>query len=230
MVVNSVNDAEFQTSKLQGIMKVLVTGTTGELGKQVINWFAQYYTDYKLVELNDLSDIGILNNLFDTQHFDAVIHLAATLGQNTQGTRNLLQVANSSWAANQDAHRFLFVTSDLFEGELMLREYHDQQGMNLLVSSCEETFASSDFPFVFSALAQQHISSKNTIPVYTKGQEVPEWFWVEEQACAIDVLFHQAEAGKTYSIGGMNAWKRSDLEYNPIVQHSQQSYSAVNSR
>lgn len=211
-------------------MKVLVTGTTGELGKQVINWFSQYYTDYKLIELNDLSDIDIINNLFTTQNFDAVLHLAPILGQNTQGTRNLLQVANQSWSADQDAHRFLFITADLFEGELMLREYHDQYGMNLLVSSCEDTFASSDFPFVFSGIAQQNISGKNTVPLYTKGQEVPEWFWVEDQACAIDILFHQAEAGKTYNIGGMNAWKRSDLEYNPIVQPHQHQYSAVNVR
>lgn len=211
-------------------MNVLVTGTAGELGKQVVNWFSKYYTDYRLVELNDLSDISVLNNLFDAQHFDAVIHFASTPGENTYGTANVLQVANAKWSSDQDAHRFLLITSDLFEAELILREYHDNKGMNLLVSSCEDTFASSDFPFVFASVAQQHISSNNTVPVYTRGQEVPEWFWVEEQACAVDILFHQAEAGKTYSIGGMNAWKRSDLEYSPIVQPMQHSYSTVNAR
>lgn len=211
-------------------MKVLVTGTTGELGKQVINWFSEYYSDYQLVELNDLSDASVINNLFATQNFDSVIHLAAKQGQSTEGTLNLLQAANANWASNQDAHRFLFLTGDLYEAELMLREYHDKQGMNLLVSSCEETFSSADFPFVYSAIAQQNISGNNTVPLYAKAQEVPEWFWVEDQACAIDILFHQAEAGKTYSIGGMNAWKRSDLEYNPIVQHLQHSYSAANAR
>ncbi len=211
-------------------MKVLVTGTTGELGKQVINWFSEYYSDYQLVELNDLSDATVINSLFSTQNFDSVIHLAAAQGQNTQETRNLLKVANASWAANQDAHRFLMLTSDLFEAELMLREYHDKNGMNLLVSSCEETFASSDFPFVYSAIAQQNIAGQNTVPLYAKGQEVPEWFWVEDEACAIDILFHQAEAGKSYSIGGMNTWKRSDLEYNPIVQPVHYKYSPVNAR
>ena len=211
-------------------MKVLVTGTRSELGKQVINWFSKYYTDYKLVELNDLSDVGVINNLFSTQDFDAVIHLAASTGQNTQQTRNLLQVADTCWSAYPDAHRFVFITSDLFEGELMLREYHDKKGMNLLVSSCEDTFGSPDFPFVFSGIAENNLDSKNCVPFYVKGQEVPEWFWFEEKACAIDVLFHQAEAGKTYSIGGMNSWKRSDLEYNPIVTHAQHSYSTVNAR
>jgi dTDP-glucose 4,6-dehydratase len=211
-------------------MKVLVTGTTGELGKQVINWFSEYYSDYRLVELNDLSDKNVINNLFESQNFDSVIHLASSLGQNTQDLRNLLAAANTNWANNLDAHRFLLISSDLFTGELMLREYHDIHGMNLLVSSCEDTFASSDFPFVFSGIAQQNISSKNVVPLYTRGQEVPEWFWVDEPACAIDILFHQAEAGKTYSIGGMNAWKRSDLEYNPIVQPMEHRYSTVNVR
>ena len=211
-------------------MKVLVTGSTAELGKQVVNWFTQYYNDYQLIALDDLSDAELLNGLFATQQFDAVIHLPAPATENTQGLRNLLEAAQGSWSANQDAHRFLLITTNPFQGELLLREYHEGHGMNLLVSSCEPTFDSPDFPFVFSAIAQQNISSRQTVPVYAKGQEVPEWFWVEEQACAIDVLFHQAEAGKTYTIGGMNAWKRGDLEYNPIVQHTQQSYSTVNAR
>lgn len=211
-------------------MKVLVTGSTAELGKQVVNWFTQYYNDYQLIALDDLSDAELLNDLFATQQFDAVIHLPAPATENTQGLRNLLEAAQGSWSANQDAHRFLLITTNPFQGELLLREYHEGHGMNLLVSSCEPTFDSPDFPFVFSAIAQQNISSRQTVPVYAKGQEVPEWFWVEEQACAIDVLFHQAEAGKTYIIGGMNAWKRGDLEYNPIVQHTQQSYSTVNAR
>lgn len=210
-------------------MKVLVSGTTGELGKQVFNWFSKYYTDYQLLAIDDLSDASVLNDLFSTQKIDAVIHLSST-GQTSSGTRNLIQAACASWSADHEAHRFLFITADLFEGELLLREYHDAKGMNLLVSSCEETFESPDFPFVYAPIAQQNISSRNTIPVYTKGQEVPDWFWVEEQACAIDVLFHQAEAGKTYSIGGMNAWKRSNLEYNPIVQHVQASYTTANAR
>jgi dTDP-glucose 4,6-dehydratase len=211
-------------------MKVLVTGSTAELGKQVVNWFTRYYNDYQLIELNDLSDPELLNDLFITQQFDTVIHLPASSTENTQDLRNLLQAAQQSWAGNQDAHRFLLITTDPFQGELLLREYHDANGMNLLVSSCEPTFDSPDFPFVFSAIAQQNISSKQSVPVYAKGQEVPEWFWVEEQACAIDILFHQAEAGKTYSIGGMNNWKRSDLEYNPVVQTIPHHYSTANAR
>jgi len=211
-------------------MKLLVTGTAGEFGKQVINWFSKYYTDYKLVEMNDLSDFGAIKSLFESQNFDSVIQIDAATAQSTQGTRNLIQVANACWTGNQDAHRFLLITADSFESELLLREYHDAEGMNLLISSFEETYASPDFPFVFSAIAQQNISAENTIPLYTKGQAVPEWFWVEEPACAVDVLFHQAEAGKAYSIGGMNAWKRSDLEYNPIIQPLEHRYSTANAR
>jgi dTDP-glucose 4,6-dehydratase len=211
-------------------MKVLLTGSTSELGKQVVNWFTTYYNDYQFIELNDLSDSAFLNSLFTTQHFDAVLHLPATAAENTQDLRNLLQAAQGSWADDQDAHRFLLITANPYHGELMLREYHEQYGMNLLVSSCEPTFDSPDFPFVYSAIAAENVESNNAVPVYAKGQEVPEWFWVEEQACAIDILFHQAEAGKTYTIGGMNAWKRGDLEYNPIVQHLQHQYASANAR
>jgi dTDP-glucose 4,6-dehydratase len=200
------------------IMKVLITGTTGVLGNQVVKWFLQYYPHYQITTLNDLTDVGVVNHLFQANQFDSVIHLAATLGQNAQGTRNLLNAANASWFNNQDEHRFLFISSDVYAAEALVHEFNGSYGMNLLASSCEEAYASPDFPFVYSAIAQQNVDAKNTIPVYSKGQEVPEWFWVEEEACAIDILFHQAEAGKIYSVGGMNAWRRSDLEYSPIVK------------
>jgi dTDP-glucose 4,6-dehydratase len=208
-------------------MKVLVTGSTGLLGNQVVKWFLQYYPDYQITTLNDLSDYGVINHLFNANQFDSVIHLAPTLGQNTQGSQNLLDAANENWLGNHDAHRFLFITSDIRQGEHLLNEYNGQYGMNLLVSSCEEAFASSDFPFIFSAIAEQNINSKNILPLYAKGQQVPEWFWVEEQACAIDVLLHQAEAGKVYAIGGMNAWKRSDLEYSPIVKPNEHHFQHI---
>jgi dTDP-glucose 4,6-dehydratase len=211
-------------------MKVLVTGSTGSLGNQVVKWFLQYYPDYQITTLNDLSDAGVINHLFNANQFDAVIHLAPTLGQNTQGSRNLLNAANSSWFGNQDAHRFLFISADLNEGERLLKEFNGEYGMNLLVSSYQEAYASSDFPFIFSAIAEQNIASKNTVPVYTKGQQVPEWFWVEEEACAIDILFHQAEAGLVYAIGGMNSWKRSDLEYNPIVKPNEHHYQRISAQ
>lgn len=230
VLVDSVIDAEFHRPYLTGNMKVLITGSTSELGKQVVNWFTTYYNDYQFIELNDLSDSAFLSGLFKTQNFDAVLHLPATATENRQGLRNLLQAAQGSWADNQDAHRFLLITANPYEGELMLKEYHQQYGMNLLVSSCEPTFDTPDFPFVFSSIAQAQISSNQTVPVYAKGQEVPDWFWVEEPACAIDILFHQAEAGKTYSIGGMNNWKRSDLEYSPVVQTVLQNYSIANAR
>ncbi len=209
-------------------MKVLITGTTGFLGKQVINWFTQYYPTYEITTLNDLSDLSVISHLFKLNKFDSVIHLAATLGQNTQGTSNLLNVANASWFGNQNAHRFLFVTPDIYAGELLLREYHGKFGMNLLVTNCREAFASEDFPFVYAEIAQHNINAKNTVPLYVRGQQVPEWFWVEEEACALDILFHQAEAGKAYTVGGMNAWKRSELEYNPIIQPLAYEYSTVN--
>jgi dTDP-glucose 4,6-dehydratase len=211
-------------------MKILITGTTGILGNRVVKWFLQYYPDYQITTLNDLSDVGVVNHLFQANQFDSVIHLAAMLGQNTQGTLNLLNAANASWFNNQDAHRFLFISSDLYAAEALLTEFNGAYGMNLLVSSCAEAYASPDFPFVYSSIAQQNIDANNIIPVYAKGQQVPEWFWVEEEACALDILFHQAEAGKIYSVGGMNAWKRSDLEYSPIVQPNELQLQKVSAQ
>ena len=49
------------------------------------------------------------------------------------------------------------------------------------------------------------------LPVYGKGINVRDWLYVEDHAEAIDLIFHKAEPGSTYNIGGNNEWKNIDL-------------------
>jgi dTDP-glucose 4,6-dehydratase len=157
---------------------------------------------------------------------------------NIVGTVNLLNAARSSWKGNYDNKRFYHVSTDEVYGTLgetglfteetaydphspysaskagsdhFVRAYADTYGLNTVISNCSNNYGSFHFPEKLIPLAINNIKHNKSVPVYGKGENIRDWLWVEDHARAIDVIFHKAEAGQTYNIGGHNEWKNIDL-------------------
>lgn len=157
---------------------------------------------------------------------------------NVVGTVNLLNAARNCWKGNYGQHRFYHVSTDEVYGALgatgmfteatnydphspysaskagsdhFVRAYADTYGMNIVISNCSNNYGSYQFPEKLIPLALNNMKHMKPVPVYGKGENVRDWLWVEDHARAIDLIFHKAEAGKTYNIGGHNEWKNIDL-------------------
>jgi dTDP-glucose 4,6-dehydratase len=157
---------------------------------------------------------------------------------NVIGTVNLLNAAKKYWAGRYDKTRFYHVSTDEVYGTLgeegmfteetgydphspysaskassdhFVRAYQDTYGLNAVISNCSNNYGSFHFPEKLIPLAIHNIQQSKPIPVYGKGENIRDWLWVEDHARAIEVIFHKAEAGKTYNIGGHNEWKNIDL-------------------
>jgi dTDP-glucose 4,6-dehydratase len=157
---------------------------------------------------------------------------------NVVGTANLLNAARKYWQDAYDTHRFYHVSTDEVYGALgdegmftedtkydphspysaskassdhFVRAYHDTYGMDTVISNCSNNYGSFHFPEKLIPLAINNIKNNKPVPVYGKGENIRDWLWVEDHARAIDVIFHEAESGTTYNIGGHNEWKNIDL-------------------
>jgi len=134
----------------------MITGGAGFIGSHVVRRLVENYESYQIVNLDNLTyagnlenlkdienfpnyvfekgDIGDgqrLNQLFDTYHFDSVIHLAAEshvdrsilnpmefVSTNVLGTANLLNVALERWQEDFKGKLFYHISTDEVYGSL----------------------------------------------------------------------------------------------------------------
>jgi len=138
------------------MQKIVITGGAGFIGSHVVRRFVKNYQDYTIVNLDkltyagnlanlkdiehlpnyrfvkgDITDTAFINQLFETEQPDAVIHLAAEshvdrsitnplefVMTNVVGTVTLLNAARNYWKGNYDKTRFYHVSTDEVYGSL----------------------------------------------------------------------------------------------------------------
>lgn len=158
---------------------------------------------------------------------------------NVMGTLSLLQAAKEQWNGNWEGKRFYHISTDevygalQFDGTLFteetrydphspysaakassdhfVRAYHDTYGLPTIVTNCSNNYGPYQFPEKLIPLFINNIRHVRPLPVYGKGENVRDWLYVEDHACAIDLIFHKGRIAETYNIGGFNEWKNIDL-------------------
>ena len=157
---------------------------------------------------------------------------------NVVGTLNLLHAALGAWKNNMANKRFYHISTDEVYGSLgatglfteassldprspysaskassdhFVSAYHHSHGLPTIISRCSNNYGPNHFPEKLIPLLIHNILQGKPLPVYGKGENVRDWLYVEDHASAIDTIFHQANPGDVFNIGGNNEWKNIDL-------------------
>lgn len=150
--------------------------------------------------LNAFKKMSQLPNVYcDRFYHISTDEVYGTLGETGMFTETTAYDPHSPYSASK-------ASSDHF-----VRAYHDTYKLNTVISNCSNNYGPYHFPEKLIPLAINNIKNHKPIPIYGKGENVRDWLWVEDHACAIDLIFHKASPGTTYNIGGHNEWKNIDV-------------------
>ena len=165
----------------------------------------------------------------------------AFIDTNIRGTAVLLNAALSAWddaLKHGLQRRFYHVSTDEVFGALgpkgafdehtaydprspysaskasadhLVRAYGHTYKLPFVISNCSNNYGTHQYPEKLIPVIVRNIAAMKPLPVYGKGENVRDWLAVEDHVAAIDAIFHNAENGKTYCVGGNNEWKNIDL-------------------
>ncbi len=92
-----------------------------------------------------------------------------------------------------------------------VRAYGSTYGLPVVISNCSNNYGPNHFSEKLIPLIIHNILHSKPLPVYGRGENIRDWFFVEDHARAIDVIFHKGKVGDTYNISEYNEWKNIDL-------------------
>ena len=193
----------------------------------VADIFAQYKID------------GVMH-LAAESHVDRSISAPMVFAHNNiLGTITLLEAARKAWSGNYEGKRFHHISTDEVYGALSLdegkfteetrynphspysaskassdhfvRAYHNTYGLPTVITNCSNNYGERQYPEKLIPLFVDNILNRRALPVYGTGKNIRDWLYVGDHARALDLVFHRAESGHTYNIGGNNEWTNIDL-------------------
>jgi dTDP-glucose 4,6-dehydratase len=187
--------------------------------------------------LNDQS-VDTIIHLAAESHVDRSIDGPAVFVQtNIVGTMTLLQAARAAWLGRTDV-RFHHVSTDEVYGSLgetglftedtaydpsspyaaskaasdhLVRAWHRTFGLPATITNCSNNYGPWHLPEKLIPLMITQALAGRPLPVYGDGRQVRDWLYVEDHCRAIDAVVRRGVPGRTYNVGGHNAWANIDI-------------------
>jgi dTDP-glucose 4,6-dehydratase len=86
----------------------------------------------------------------------------------------------------------------------LVRSWHRTYGLPVIVTNCSNNYGPYHFPEKLIPLAILNAIEGKPIPVYGRGDQIRDWLYIEDHACALVKVVFEGTVGETYNIGGRN--------------------------
>ena len=184
-----------------------------------------------LKECFDKYAVDAVIHLAAESHVDrSILGPADFIDTNIMGTFNLLELARARME-QKASFRFHHISTDEVFGSLgetgyfteetpyrpsspysaskaagdhLVGSYHKTYGLNTVTTNCSNNYGPYQFPEKLIPLIIRNAREGLPLPVYGDGKNIRDWLYVEDHCRALDLVFHEGTAGKTYNIGGSN--------------------------
>ena len=86
----------------------------------------------------------------------------------------------------------------------LVRAWHRSYGLPTLITNCSNNYGPYHFPEKLIPLMILNALQGKPLPVYGKGNQIRDWLYVEDHACALYKVLTEGKVNETYNIGGKN--------------------------
>ncbi len=84
----------------------------------------------------------------------------------------------------------------------LVRAWHRTYDLPILITNCSNNYGPYQFPEKFIPHVILNALHGKPLPVYGDGQQIRDWLFVEDHACALVKVLVEGKVGETYNIGG----------------------------
>lgn len=85
----------------------------------------------------------------------------------------------------------------------LVRAYFQTYDLPVTISNCSNNFGPYHYPEKFIPRSIIRLLNGENIRLYSPGNQVRDWLYVEDHCRAIDLILHQGKIGETYCVGGL---------------------------
>lgn len=93
----------------------------------------------------------------------------------------------------------------------LVRAWHRTYGLPIILTNCSNNYGPYHFPEKLIPLMILNALNGKPLPVYGDGNQIRDWLFVEDHACALYLVLTQGKIGESYNIGGHNEQKNIDV-------------------
>ncbi|BCV40202.1 dTDP-glucose 4,6-dehydratase [Shewanella algae] len=93
----------------------------------------------------------------------------------------------------------------------LVRAWLRTYGLPVIVTNCSNNYGPYHFPEKLIPLVILNALEGRDLPIYGKGEQIRDWLYVEDHACALYKVVTEGGVGETYNIGGHNEKKNIEV-------------------
>ena len=93
----------------------------------------------------------------------------------------------------------------------LVRAWLRTYGLPTIVTNCSNNYGPYHFPEKLIPLVILNALEGKPLPIYGKGEQIRDWLYVEDHACALYKVVTEGVVGETYNVGGHNEKKNIEV-------------------
>jgi dTDP-glucose 4,6-dehydratase len=132
-------------------------------------------------------------------HHVSTDEVYGTLGATGKFTEETPYAPNSPYSASKAA------------SDHLVRAWGETYGLPVLVTNCSNNYGPFHFPEKLIPVVILNALAGRPIPVYSQGENVRDWLYVEDHAVALLTVLRTGTVGETYNIGGDDEARNIDI-------------------